>query len=70
MTNELNGNTNSNGLVLAYLVEVYVYQCVCCGVELKLLDDSLVSLTVDSQINYVYIRSVDNLTQLGCGNSE
>ena len=46
-----------------YLVEIYVEKSVCYWVELELLDDCCVLLTLDVDSNEVDVRSVNNLTE-------
>ena len=70
MTIQLHGDTDSDRLGLVDLIEVDVHQGISCGVELKFLHHSLVSLTVDSQVDNVHMRSVNHLAELGCGDGE
>ena len=70
MTSQVHGDTNSDGLCLVDLIEVSVQQRVRCGVELKLLDDSLVLSTINVQIDNIYVGSVHCVTQLSHRGSE
>ena len=69
-TCQLNWNTDSDRLLVVNLVEVNVQRSVCCWVELDLLHDSCVALTVDDEVDNVYMRSVDDFTQLSEWNCE
>ena len=50
--------------------KINVQRSVCCWVELDLLHDSCVALTVDDEVDHVYMRSVDDFTQLSEWNCE
>ena len=63
-TNELNRNADSDRLLVIYLIEIYVKQCICYWVELKLFENCSVSLTINNQLNNVDMWCVNQLTQL------
>ena len=63
VTSQVHGQTYGNSLGLVDLVEVSVQQSIACGVELQLLDDSLVLRAVDVQVHYIYVWGIDSLTQ-------
>jgi len=63
-TVELNGDADSDRLLIVDLVEVDVQRSVGDGVELDLLQDSGMILTVDIDLNNVDVRSVDHFAEL------
>jgi hypothetical protein len=69
-TVELDGDADGDRLLIVDLVEVDVQRSVGDGVELDLLENSRVILTVDSDLDNVDVRSVNHFAQLAEGRCE
>ena len=63
-TVELNGDTDSDRLLVVHLVEVDVEQCVSHRMELQFLHHGSVNLTVDNELYYIDVGSVNHLAEL------